>query len=104
MFFGDILNLGIFYYIFLGMLIVFSTNAINIYAGVNGLEAGQSLVLAVSLLVNNIVQLIRLPDDYSVGRDRHMFSLFLLLPFISTTLGLLKYNWYPSQVLWNFCV
>lgn len=30
---------------------VFCTNAINIYAGINGLEAGQSLVVAVGVLL-----------------------------------------------------
>lgn len=30
---------------------MFCTNAINIYAGINGLEAGQSLVMAVGVLL-----------------------------------------------------
>ena len=30
---------------------VFCTNAINIYAGINGLEAGQSLIVAVGVLL-----------------------------------------------------
>lgn len=29
------------YMVYMGMLAVFCTNAINIYAGINGLEAGQ---------------------------------------------------------------
>jgi len=36
--------LGILYYLYMGMMAVFCTNAINILAGVNGLEAGQTLV------------------------------------------------------------
>ncbi|KNC74115.1 hypothetical protein SARC_13327, partial [Sphaeroforma arctica JP610] len=39
---GQTLNIGFLYYVYMGMLAVFCTNAINIYAGVNGLEAGQS--------------------------------------------------------------
>lgn len=31
--------------IYMGMLAVFCTNAVNIYAGINGLEAGQVLFL-----------------------------------------------------------
>merc|ERR1712113_135672 len=54
---GDYLDLGIFFYAFLLTLAVFSTHAINIYAGVNGLEVGQSVVIAVSVLLLNIVQL-----------------------------------------------
>ncbi len=46
-------------FIFLSLLVltitttaqVFCTNAINIYAGINGLEAGQSLVMAVGVLL-----------------------------------------------------
>ncbi len=41
----------------MGMLAVFCTNAINIYAGVNGLEAGQSIVIALSVIVFDVVEL-----------------------------------------------
>lgn len=41
----------------MGMLAVFCTNAINILAGVNGLEAGQSFVIAVSVVIFNILEL-----------------------------------------------
>lgn len=34
---------GPLYYVYMGMLAVFCTNAINILAGVNGLESGQSV-------------------------------------------------------------
>jgi UDP-N-acetylglucosamine--dolichyl-phosphate N-acetylglucosaminephosphotransferase len=37
---GNIINLGIFYHIYMGLLAVFCTNSINIYAGINGIEAG----------------------------------------------------------------
>ena len=33
-------NLGFLYYIYMGMLAVFCTNSINIYAGINGLVGG----------------------------------------------------------------
>ncbi|KHJ48279.1 hypothetical protein D918_01547 [Trichuris suis] len=41
---------SILYYAYIGMLAVFCTNAINIYAGINGLEVGQSLSLLYSAL------------------------------------------------------
>lgn len=44
----------------MSMLAVFCTNAINILAGINGIEAGQSLVIAVSLAIINIIQISRL--------------------------------------------
>lgn len=34
------INLGVLYYLYMGMLAVFCTNSINIYAGINGLEVG----------------------------------------------------------------
>ena len=37
--FGQI-HLGIFYYFYIAMLSIFCTNAINILAGINGIEAG----------------------------------------------------------------
>jgi UDP-N-acetylglucosamine--dolichyl-phosphate N-acetylglucosaminephosphotransferase len=39
-FFGNTLYLGVFYYIYMGNLAIFCTNAINIYAGINGIEVG----------------------------------------------------------------
>jgi len=41
----------------MGMLAVFCTNAINILAGINGIEAGQSLVIAASIIIFNILEL-----------------------------------------------
>ncbi|XP_062053165.1 UDP-N-acetylglucosamine--dolichyl-phosphate N-acetylglucosaminephosphotransferase isoform X2 [Lepus europaeus] len=86
------LDLGILYYVYMGLLAVFCTNAINILAGINGLEAGQSLVISASIIVFNLVEL---GGDY---RDDHVFSLYFMIPFFFTTLGLLYYNWYPSRV------
>ncbi|XP_075822332.1 UDP-N-acetylglucosamine--dolichyl-phosphate N-acetylglucosaminephosphotransferase [Microtus pennsylvanicus] len=86
------LDLGILYYVYMGLLAVFCTNAINILAGINGLEAGQSLVICASIIVFNLVEL---EGDY---RDDHVFSLYFMIPFFFTTLGLLYHNWYPSQV------
>ncbi|XP_009646369.1 UDP-N-acetylglucosamine--dolichyl-phosphate N-acetylglucosaminephosphotransferase [Egretta garzetta] len=89
---GMHLDLGILYYVYMGMLAVFCTNAINILAGINGIEAGQSLVIAASIIVFNIVEL---NGDY---RDDHIFSLYFMIPFFFTTLGLFYHNWYPSRV------
>lgn len=38
---------GMVYMVYMGMLAVFCTNAVNIYAGINGLEAGQVEVLVI---------------------------------------------------------
>ena len=39
------------------MLVVFCTNAINILAGVNGLEAGQTFVIACAVMFHNLWEL-----------------------------------------------
>lgn len=90
--FGFSVNLGLFYYVYMGMLAVFCTNAINILAGVNGLEAGQSLVIALSIAIFNVIEL------SGSQWKAHQFSLYFMLPYIGTTAALLKFNWYPSQV------
>ena len=38
--FGDMIELGSLYYIYMLCLAIFCTNSINIYAGINGLEVG----------------------------------------------------------------
>ena len=47
---GSTIDLGLLYYIYMGMLAIFCTNAINILAGINGLEVGQSVIIGETLL------------------------------------------------------
>lgn len=96
--FGDYVDLGIFWYIFLLILAVFSTHAINIYAGVNGLEVGQSVVIGASVLILNIAQLARTPLHLREHREQHLQSLFIIIPFLAVSLALLRLNWFPSKV------
>ncbi|KAL9923446.1 UDP-N-acetylglucosamine--dolichyl-phosphate N-acetylglucosaminephosphotransferase [Glossina fuscipes] len=92
-FVGYSLDIGALYYIYMGMLAVFCTNAINILAGINGLEVGQSLIISASILLFNFIEL-------SLGHqvDAHKFSIYLMLPFLAVSLALWKFNKYPSQV------
>lgn len=41
----------------MGMLAVFCTNAINIFAGINGLEVGQATVIGASIMIFNSIEL-----------------------------------------------
>lgn len=79
---------GIFYYIYMGMLAVFCTNAINILAGINGLEVGQSLVIAASIILFNFIEIWK---DSGNGPS-HEFSLYFMLPFFATSFALWKLN------------
>ena len=54
---GHSIKLGVFYYIYMGLLSVFCTNAINILAGINGLEVGQNIVIAASIIIFNVKSL-----------------------------------------------
>ena len=48
---------GVLYYVYMGMLAVFCTNAINILAGINGLEAGQAFIISSSVVIFNCIEL-----------------------------------------------
>ena len=75
------------YYVYMGMLAVFCTNAINILAGINGVEVGQSVVIGMSILVFNLVELT------GPQASQHTFSLYIILPFLAVSIALLKHNW-----------
>jgi UDP-N-acetylglucosamine--dolichyl-phosphate N-acetylglucosaminephosphotransferase len=99
---GGHIDLGPLYYIFMGCLSIFCTNSINILAGVNGLEVGQCVVIALSMLANNIIQLVFFIDGSIEGNKERMwnnlFSIYILLPFLGVSIGLLYHNWFPSAV------
>lgn len=78
---------GIFYYVYMGMLAVFCTNAINILAGINGLEAGQSLIIAASIIIFNVIEMFQ---DFN--RAEHEFSLYIMVPYFATSFALWKFN------------
>jgi UDP-N-acetylglucosamine--dolichyl-phosphate N-acetylglucosaminephosphotransferase len=51
------LELGILYKIYMIALVIFCANSINILAGINGLEAGQTFIIACAVLLHNFLQL-----------------------------------------------
>ena len=89
-----VLDLGVLYRVFICCIAIFCTNSINIHAGVNGLEASQSAVIGAFVALYDAIEI-------AAGRDTlgcHQLSLFLVVPFVATTLGLLYHNWFPSAV------
>jgi UDP-N-acetylglucosamine--dolichyl-phosphate N-acetylglucosaminephosphotransferase len=135
-FFGSLLNLGtpslIFrscyhwmriigplYYLYMSLLSTFSTNSINILAGINGSEVSQAVVIALSVVLNDLLYLpwsagFRVPLHLLGGRaevevggvwsagmaygstqlvERHLFSLYFMLPLVGVCLGFLFHNW-----------
>ncbi|KAG8743682.1 tunicamycin resistance protein [Ceratobasidium sp. 414] len=113
---GGGLDLGPLYYLYMALLSTFTTNSINILAGMNGIEAGQALVIAMSVALNDLLYLpwsfrfqlgsLELGGVYGAGLahgsellvERHLLSLYFMLPLIGVCSGLLWHNWYPAQV------
>jgi UDP-N-acetylglucosamine--dolichyl-phosphate N-acetylglucosaminephosphotransferase len=91
---GSIINLGIFYLVYMGLLAVFCTNAINIFAGINGLEVGQSYIIGCAVLFHNLVEI----QSGSLSRENHVFSAMIMFSFLGVTLALLRHNWFPASV------
>lgn len=91
-FLGQQWNLGILYYVYMSMVAIFCTNAINILAGVNGLEVGQSIVIAASILIFNLIEI------QGTCSEEHLFSLYFMIPFIACSLPILIRNWYPAEI------
>ncbi|KAL7675855.1 hypothetical protein ACOME3_002118 [Neoechinorhynchus agilis] len=86
------IDLGVYYYLYMGSLAIFCTNSINILSGINGVEASQSLVIAASVLVFNAI------ECNGPNHKSHLFSAYLVIPYIFVTLPVLFLNWYPSRV------
>jgi UDP-N-acetylglucosamine--dolichyl-phosphate N-acetylglucosaminephosphotransferase len=64
---GPFVNLGILYHMYMGSLAVFCTNSINIYAGINGIEAGQSFIIACFIFIHNIIVTLYLLYNIFIG-------------------------------------
>ena len=92
------LELGVLYKAYMVLLVIFCANSINILAGINGLEAGQTFIISCAVLCHNLYELGGYARGVPAVRDGHLFSAYLMLPLASTTLALLVFNWYPSQV------
>jgi UDP-N-acetylglucosamine--dolichyl-phosphate N-acetylglucosaminephosphotransferase len=74
------IELGIFYPIFATFLCVYCSNAINILAGINGIEVSQCIIIGIAFIM----------IDNS--------TMSLMLPFVTTSSVLLWFNWYPARV------
>ncbi|KAJ2785956.1 tunicamycin resistance protein [Coemansia javaensis] len=88
-------DLGVLYYVYIGMMAVFCTNAINILAGINGVEVGQSIVIALSIVAKDVANI---NSDNPEAGYHHLFSLYLLLPFVAVSSALYYWNVYPARV------
>ena len=99
-YFGPLIDLGWIYYAYMAAVAIFCPNSINILAGINGIEVSQALVIAVLLLLNDVLSLYATPKhpDPHPATDPHLFSIYLLLPFVGVSMALWWHNWYPAKV------
>jgi len=97
---GHMVDLGWLYYAYMAAIAIFCPNSINILAGINGIEVSQSIVIAFLLLANDFLSLYAAPTTPSPhpATDPHLFSIYLLLPFIGVSMALWWHNWYPAKV------
>ncbi|CCA67812.1 related to ALG7-UDP-N-acetylglucosamine-1-phosphate transferase [Serendipita indica DSM 11827] len=107
--FGDFIDLGFFYYVYMAMLSTFTTNSINILAGINGVEVAQTIVISASIILNDLLFL-PWPFTLKLGRieisgffgkalaqERHLFSLYFMMPLLAVSLGFAYHNKYPAR-------
>jgi UDP-N-acetylglucosamine--dolichyl-phosphate N-acetylglucosaminephosphotransferase len=98
---GDLLDLGFLYYVYMAALTIFCTNSINILAGINGVEVGQSVIIALCILANDFLYISGMQEHVGLHHpayESHLLSACFLMPFLGVSLALLYYNWWPSQV------
>lgn len=77
---------------------IFTPNSINILAGINGIEVSQSIVIACLIILNDLLYLSPFTPHPHPAMDSHLFSLYLLIPFVGVSLALWWHNWYPAKV------
>lgn len=77
---------------------IFCPNSINILAGINGIEVSQSIVITLLILINDAIYLLPHHSSTHPATDTHLFSVYLLLPFLAVSLALLSQNWFPARV------
>jgi len=111
-----VVDFGPIYYAYLILLPTFTTNSINILAGINGVETIQALIIALSVALNDLLFIPIWPRSLLVqlglgnpheGRilewaagevvKRHLMSLYFMLPLIGVCAGFLWHNWYPAK-------
>lgn len=95
----------------MSLLSTFCTNSINILAGINGIEVSQALVIGTSIALNDLLYLpfkfslalssLQIGGVYGAGMawgskelvERHLLSLYFMLPLVGVCLGFLYHNW-----------
>ncbi|QIX00712.1 hypothetical protein AMS68_006229 [Peltaster fructicola] len=94
----SLIELGGAYYLYMAAIATFCPNSINMLAGVNGLEVGQCIVIALQIMLNDLLYISPAVPQPHPAAEAHLFSIYLLLPLLGVSLALLWHNWYPAKV------
>lgn len=89
-FLGELFDLGPLYYVYMACVAMFCPQSINMLAGINGIEVSQCVVIALLVAFNDCLYLLT-PYPHP-ATDSHLFSLYLLLPWIGVLCALLHHN------------
>ncbi|KAL9488797.1 hypothetical protein ACSS6W_001074 [Trichoderma asperelloides] len=93
---GELFDLGFLYYVYMACVAMFCPQSINMFAGINGIEVSQCIVVSLLIAFNDCLYLFT-PYPHP-ATDSHLFSLYFLLPWIGVSCALLYHNWYPAKV------
>lgn len=90
---GEKIELSYVYLLYITLLGIYQTNTINIYAGINGLEVGQSIVAACGMLLYFF-----LSATTAGSYNQYIYSTYLLVTFLGSTVSLMRFNAYPASI------
>lgn len=93
----QLVSFGAFYYLYMGAMTIFCTHSINILAGINGVEVGQVLVIAIGLVVHSLVSLCT-TQSLSGRDDWNLLIIALLLPLVGVCSSFIRFNWRPAKI------
>jgi UDP-N-acetylglucosamine--dolichyl-phosphate N-acetylglucosaminephosphotransferase len=80
-----LLGLIVFYALILPFAVTASANAVNMFAGLNGQEAGSSAIMALAML-------------FLAVRSEKPIGVIILIPLVGALISFLYFNKYPSRV------
>ena len=98
--FIGLIHLGVLYYVYMVLFTIFCTNSINILAGINGLEVGQSIIIQFFIFLYSCIQYwyYSAISHHSGLQANHLFTIAITVPFLGGSLALFHYNRYPAKV------
>jgi len=88
------LELGWFYYVFVSLVIVLMTNAVNLTDGLDGLAAGSTMFAGIAYILIALLAAIHGVAVLAHETDMAVFAAAL----VGGTLGFLRFNTYPARI------